>query len=645
MKNKHIISLSLLMGLFLQFSESYSQINIVYYINSTESVGRRHVSPYIYGVNQTPWSQARTENIGAKRLGGNRLTTYNWEQNFSNAGADCCYPGYNNNDLYDLQTVLGYYSNDQSTGKVLEVFHDTSLAVGAYSLVTMPMAGYVSKPINASITTTAPSADWDQSYPTKGSAFSLTPSTTDGKVYADEMVNWVVNKFGASNTSTGLKGYCLDNEPDIWNGTHPLVHPDKVGCQELIDRSTQYSAAIKSVDPNAEVYGLVASGYNGFTTLNSAPDWDSFSATYPWYIDAYLDKMKVASNTAGKRLLDVLDIHWYSEHTGLDVNGYNRRVWGDGAAWEYDPGVCQARMQAPRSLWDPTFKEKGWIGANGTKAVNLLPIVTGKINSNYPGTKLSVSEWSYSGTNHISGGIATADALGIFGNQGIYLSTFWGSISGYISSAYKLFRNYDGKKSTYGDLRVNAAAVTTDIPNTSIYASVSTTTDSIMHIIILNKNWTDAIDATINIYPYTNYIKGKVYAFDSTHVNIRLVDSLSNIVGNKFTYKLPKLSATHFVLSNGGLVTSTTSSVEDLKSIKLMAYPNPSNGSFSLKIESSIAKQYTACVKNTLGKKVVDDFIIESNEIATKGEQLAAGLYFVEVTDGTAIESYKIIKY
>ena len=33
----------------------------------------------------------------------------------------------------------------------------------------------------------------------------------------------------------------------------------------------------------------------------------------PWFISYYLDEMRTASNAAGKRLLDVLDVHWYPE--------------------------------------------------------------------------------------------------------------------------------------------------------------------------------------------------------------------------------------------------------------------------------------------------------------------------------------------
>src|ERR1700754_1276502 len=47
---------------------------------------RTPISPYIYGSNGQ--SDDRDENITARRIGGNRLTGYNWENNASNAGND-----------------------------------------------------------------------------------------------------------------------------------------------------------------------------------------------------------------------------------------------------------------------------------------------------------------------------------------------------------------------------------------------------------------------------------------------------------------------------------------------------------------------------------------------------------------------------
>lgn len=47
------------------------------------------------------------------------------------------------------------------------------------------------------------------------------------------------------------------------------------------------------------------------------------------------------------------------------------------------------------------------------------------IDQNYPGTKLSISEWSSTADTDITGGLVVADSLGIFGQFGVDSATYW----------------------------------------------------------------------------------------------------------------------------------------------------------------------------------------------------------------------------
>ena len=111
--------------------------------------------------------------------------------------------------------------------------------------------------------------------------------------------------------------------------------------------------------------------------------------------------MQQASVTAGERLLDVLDIHFYTSTPD-------------------DPADI---VQAPRSLWDPTYMENSWIAQSIPGPIELLPRLQADINQYDPGTKLSISEYNYGGGDEIAGAIAEADALGIFGEQGVYAAS------------------------------------------------------------------------------------------------------------------------------------------------------------------------------------------------------------------------------
>ena len=102
----------------------------------------------------------------------------------------------------------------------------------------------------------------------------------------------------------------------------------------------------------------------------------------------------------------------------------------------------------------------GW-GVSRTRAIALLPKVLASIEI-YPGTKLAITEYSYGADDHFSGGIAMADVLGIFGKYGLYAAYYWPTSSkvDYVAAAYRIYRNYDGKKSTFGDISLNATAST-----------------------------------------------------------------------------------------------------------------------------------------------------------------------------------------
>ena len=86
--------------------------------------------------------------------------------------------------------------------------------------------------------------------------------------------------------------------------------------------------------------------------------------------------------------------------------------------------MVAARLQAPRSLWDATYKEHSWITEDWLNGpVNLLPSLKTRIAHAYPGTKLAFTEYNYGAGHHISGGIAQADVLGIFGRDGVFAAT------------------------------------------------------------------------------------------------------------------------------------------------------------------------------------------------------------------------------
>ncbi len=493
---------------------------------------RKSISPYIYGVN----SQFREEEYlydataFSARQGGNRFSGYNWENNYSNAGAD--YYHYSDQYLIDYNSDLLNVPGAPAIGFAQEAAEKNV----PYKITTIQMAGYVCADDDGEVTEEeiAPSSRWIEVKAKKGSDFSLTPNTSDGYVYMDEYVNYLVETLGDSTTATGYQAYNLDNEPSLWSSTHARMHPDKVSCEEIITKSIEYSSAIKAVDPNAEIFGLALYGFNAYKSFNSAPDWAEHSADYDWFLSYYLDEMKKAEEEYGKRLIDVIDLHYYSEAKG------QCRVT---ECEDYTHTDCiEARLQSPRTLYDSMYIENSWIGDYQQPHLPIFNNVKKSIDTYYPGTKIALTEYNFGGGNHISGAVTTADALGVFAQNDVYCANLWAISSSfeYQLAAIDLYTNYDGNGSCFGNTLVGAS--TSDIEKSTAYAAIQGTDESKLNLVVTNKNLTESQNTVISIDSSAMYSSAKVYCISGDTCEIKLLQTVDNIQNNSFSLEIPALS-------------------------------------------------------------------------------------------------------
>lgn len=499
---------------------------------------RRAISPYIYGINCSRSGEAPPVTTFSARQGGNRFSAYNWETNASSAGADWKHysDAYLVNFQKDKLAIPG--------SPALDFAQDMAAQNTDYKITTIQMAGYVAADLEGAVSEDeiAPSARWIPVKAAKNAPFSLQPDTEDNAVYMDEYVNYLVQTCGDSSTRTGFQGYSLDNEPAIWSGTHARMHPEKTTCAEIIRKSVAFASAIKAVDPGAEIYGGVLYGFNAYKSFNNALDWETCGQDYHWFISYYLDQMAKAEQEAGKRLIDVLDLHYYSEAKGQD------RVTSCQDDTHTD--CIEARLQAPRSLWDATYTENSWIGQYNERFLPLLPLINQSIAQYYPGTKLSFTEYSFGGGNHISGAIAEADALGLFAQHGVYMANSWAVASdeSYTHAAMNLYTNYDGKGAQFGDTLVQAEC--SDIEKSSVYAAINGSDESKLNVVLMNKSQTEAQDAHLSIDSGARYDTAKVYGITADSSEIQLLQTVTKITDNQLTLTLPALTLVQIELTD-----------------------------------------------------------------------------------------------
>jgi len=520
-------------------------------INASQQL--KPISPYIYGANTTAITDATFQ-----RLGGNRWTAYNWENNDSNAGSD-----------YHFQND-GYLSSSTTPGAAVLTAIQADGAAGKATLLTIPINGYVSADRLGNGDVRYPNGDTSkpqipqstvlatrfvQEYPAKPGgpgSFTLNPSTTDGAVYQDEFVNWVNHQTIAGQQVF----YNLDNEPDLWASTHAEVHPAATRYSELVADNINYATAIKNVSPSAMVFGAVNYGWGGYVNLQGATDApdSSITNTILNFQASYLKQMHAADVAAGKRLVDVLDLHWYPEAQG--TNGV-RIINNDTSA-----ATVAARVQAPRSLFDPSYIESSWITRDSlpyqpastppplnTNAIQLIPREQSLVNQYDPGMKLAISEYQFGAGDSISGGVAQADALGIFGQQGLFAANWWpdGTAASYVKAAFKMFLNYDGNGSKFGGNSIQA--ISGNLATAAAYASEDPGNPNRMVVVLINRS-TSAQTANLNI---TNSVPLSILdAYQLTSASSAISHLVYNAASsqwqwmgaNSLSYNMPAMSVT-----------------------------------------------------------------------------------------------------
>ncbi|MDE6677559.1 MAG: glycoside hydrolase [Ruminococcus sp.] len=510
---------------------------------------KKEISPYIYGINDYGnTGNYRNVKVNASRQGGNRYTGYNWETNYSNAGHDW---------LHSSDTNIG--DDKDGAGYAVRRFSETCETYNIpYKLTTLQMAGYVSADKDGTVTEeeTAPSKRWNKVEFKKDGELSLEPDLTDDKVYMDEYVNYLVKTLGDASTSTGIQAYSLDNEPVLWNDSHPRLHPEEVTNSELVEKSIELAKVVKSIDSKAEVFGpafwgmlpCVQIGESGDGFID--PDWQKVKDKYNWYLDYYLEQMADAEKECGTRLLDVIDVHYYAQDCSTD----------------------EAILQAARSLYDPDYVENSWLQPYMGKYFPFIPNIQKSIDKYYPGTKIAVSEYNLANISDekntgksVVSAIAEAEALGCFADNNVYFATYWGTLPEcpYVESAINLYTNYDGNGADFGDTLVETK--TDDISLATAYASIDGDDDSNVTMVLSNKDMTKSENAEITLSgSSSDYKSVVVYAVTQDSSDIRIIDVQNDISGNKLTVELPPLSVAQVVISDS-LTDKTVDEIPDIE--------------------------------------------------------------------------------
>jgi glycosyl hydrolase family 44/fibronectin type III domain protein len=525
---------------------------------TVDAAANRHtIDPRIYGVAFADAATLTDLSIPINRWGGNTTSRYNWANSTSNHARD-----------YFFENVPDTAPNGGANGESADLFIQPTLGAQAQPIMTIPVLGYLpsarSQVCGYSIGKYAASGCCATNdlpfHPDCGDGFhNVTGEPLKGvndpldieAVYpSSHQGNWIqhnIDTFG-SGATTGVKYYAIDNEPDLWDSTHFDIHPAYSSYDEIWGKTQEYGAIIKAKDPAALISGLELSGWMGYFDSwldygnNSTADRDAHGGIA--FNDWMLQQARAYEQAHGVRIMDIMSLHWYPQ--GDKAMGLNEF---DGSNPDYvgDDNTKLLRNQSTRSLWDPNYVERSWISdlAQGGVKVRLIPRMHDWVNNNYPGTQIGITEYNWGAEHDPNGATAQADILGIFGREALDLAARWTSppADSNVYNAFKMYRNYDGAHSKFGDISVSASGPNPD--NVATFAALRSS-DGAMTVMVIAKYLTDTTPVTVNL---TNYLpSGQAHVWQLQTDNVIHDLGTTPLAGSSVSLTVPQESVTLLVI-------------------------------------------------------------------------------------------------
>jgi len=530
------------------------------------NANRRAINPNVYGLAYGSTAQLTDLNVPLNRYGGNNSSRYNWQVNGDNRDADWYFES-----IADTSSVAGERG---------DTFISNSRAGGAQAMITVPMIGWVAKlgAGRAKLASfsqakygaqTGNDAQW---FPDAGNGILKSTNQPVGgndpndanvqnsSLYQQSWIQHIVSTWGLAGNG-GQKYYILDNEHSIWHSTHRDVHPVGATMDEIASRMLDYASQIKGTDPGALLAGPEEWGWSGY--FYSGYD-QQYGSQHGWSFlpdrnnhggADYLPWLLAQIKADNRHLLDIFTVHYYPQ----------------GGEFGNDTSTAMQllRNQSTRSLWDPNYVDQSWVNDK----VMLIPRLRSWANTYYyAGTPIGITEYNWGAEGHINGATTQADILGIFGREGLDLAARWTTPDATTPTykAIKIYRNYDGNKSTFGDVSVSATGPNPD--NVAVFAA-QRTSDNALTVMVISKYLSGTTPVSISLTNFTPSGTAQVYQLTSTNAITRLADL--TLSGATAAFTAPAQSITLLVLPSSGVANQPPVAV---------ASANPTSGNAPLAV-------------------------------------------------------------
>jgi hypothetical protein len=334
----------------------------------------------------------------------------------------------------------------------------------------------------------------------------------------------------------------MDNEVDIWNGTHDYAMPTLISASAFMDRYIELAKKAKALYPGIKLCGPVAT--SEWQWYNWSNESIYVNGRYYSWIEYFIKRLGDEYKATGVKLVDVVDIHNYPFYNNNDA----------------------AALQGHRIYYDETYD---YPGSNGIKKITggwddtitkqyIFKRIEGWLAEHFGanhGVTMGVSEWgTMSSTNSNLESVIYASHLGTFANNGVELFSPWNWSVGMWETLHLFSRN--AKK--------YSVSSTSSLENTvSAYSSINENSDSLT-VIVVNRDMNASRSVTVNLSNFNvangNYTTLQLASLPATetfvsHTQNALKAGTVSVNSNSLAITVPALSTTAILLVKAPAVT------------------------------------------------------------------------------------------
>lgn len=599
---------------------------------------KKTVSPYIYGRNNvlpsTYLSGTNADITKAKEAGvrfvrqggGNNSTKYNWRLKLSS------HPDWYNN----------VYANDWD-GAAKNLIDKMPGVQGMWSFQLLGKAAANTK--NNFADWTYNQAKWWEGVTQNLAGGGTVNPDPKGKALKEGnpdlyLMNWTADStVGILDKWFGTKGlgynknqfryWSMDNEPEIWSGTHDDVMKTQCTAEEFMQLYFKVAKAARAKYPDIKLLGPVPA--NEWQWYNWSGGSKINGVHYPW-LEFFIKRIAEEEKASGIKLLDVLDIHFYPGESDATNSLNLHRVYFD-RNYVY-PGANGVRTTT--GGWDTSITKEYILGRCSDWLI--------KHKGANHGVGLAVTETDIASSNANILAVWYASTMGEFMKNGVEIFTPWSWKIGMWETLH-LFSRYN--KGNY------VQATSQNETLVSVYPTVNEAADS-MTVVLINRSQTAKSTVNLNFAGYL--LQNRTYSMYSlsglpatetfvSRSNNKLVKTDITAALNQITVELAPLSVNSIILK-----AAPTSAENKLLNNRFSAkiYPNPAtnevNLSFSIPEKEKISielYQSNGVLLNILSNKFFDG---GDHQIDLNTGYLSSGIYLIKFRSNNDTQTIKLIK-